>query len=399
MKKTISVILLICLTISIFVGCDKEENKTTELSAVNVTTYMVVLNDINSEVNYTGEIKAMEESDVASKISASIVAFNYDVGDYVNAGDVLAYLDDTDYRLAYNQALVAYNNALNSYKQANNQMETALTSAEMEYNNAMDNYNRQKSLYDVGAISLVAFESAQTRLKTAELSLNSAKSNYSTTIKDVGASAQSAVDSAKVSLDMATNNMNNTKIVAPISGYVSARNGNIGQMAVAGSPMFSIKSTDLLNVEISVTESVIPYINEGTLANINVDTANISNAEGTVTSVNMVKNQQTGMYTTKIKINNPDGKLKIGMMADVVLRTQSIENAIVVPIDSLLQDDNGYYLYVVNNDIAEKRNVEIGISNNDFTEIKSGLKADDVIVVSGKEYISEKNNKIKIVEE
>lgn len=398
MKKIITTVLLICISLSAFAGCGSDKENTKEETAVNVTVHKVSANDISSEVSYTGEVRAMEESDVSSKISAVIRGFNYDIGDYVNAGDVLAILDDTDYRLSYNQALASYNNALSSYKQVNNQSETAISNAQMEYNNALDNYNRQKALYEVGGISLVAFESAETRLKSAEINLNSAKNSYENTVGGTNSSAQAAIDSAKATLDIAANNLNNTRIVAPISGYVASRNGNVGQIAAAGSPMFSIKSTEMVNVEIAVTESVIPYITTDTNAIINVDTANMSNIEGVVTAVNTVKSQQTGMYTVKIKINNQNEALKIGMMADVVLNTQSSKNTLVVPSDSVMQEDE-YYVYVVNDNIAERRAVELGITNNDFTEIKSGLKAGEVVVVSGKEYISDKNNLVNIVEE
>lgn len=400
MKKIVSFITILCMCSVIFSGCGKKEEAVkTSSTATNVTVHKVALSDINSEVNYTGEIKATEESDIAPKISATIKAINNDIGDYVFAGDVLAVLDDTDYRLAYNQALAAYNSAVSSLKQMTNQIETAVASAQIEYDNALSNYNRQKSLYDAGAISKVALESAETRLNNAKLNLNSAKSNYETTINSSQASAKAAVDSAKATLDSATNNLNNTMIIAPISGYVASKNGNIGQIAPAGSPMFSIKSTEIVNVEISVTESVIPYITTDTKAVVTVDTANIDNIEGVVSAVNTVKNPQTGLYTVRIRIDNKDDKIKIGMMANVILQTQSTQGAIIIPSDSILQNDDGYYVYVVNGNTAEKRIVTTGISNNDFTEVTSGLSADEIVVVSGKEYISDKNNTVNIVEE
>jgi len=398
MKKIISLILLICMSTVVLSSCGNDDSDK-NITAVNVTVHKVTKSDINSEVTYTGEIKALEESDVAPKVTATIIGVNYDIGDYVEAGDVLAVLDDTDYRLAYNQSLAAYNSALSGFNQVKNQLETAISAAQIEYNSAYDNYNRQKVLFDAGGISKVAFESAEVRLKNAELNLNSAKSNYNSSVGSSQASSQSSVDAAKAALDIATNNLNNTKIVSPISGYIASKNGNVGQIAPAGSPMFSVKNSELVNIEISVTESVIPYITTDTKAIISVDTADLNNIEGTVTAVNTVKSQQTGMYTVRIKIDNKDDKLKIGMMANVVLQTQASDSALTVPNDSLIQEDDGYYVYVVKDNIAEKRLVKTGISNNDFTEITDGLKENDVIVVSGKEFISEKNNKVNIVEE
>ena len=398
MKKIIVYIAVLCLICTSISGCGKMDDKKTTV-ATNVTVHKISENDISSEVNYTGEIKALEESDVSPKVTATIKNINYDIGDYVNKGDVLAVLDDTDYLIAYNQALATYNTAYGSYQQMTSQLQTAVSSAKIEYDNALLNYNRQKALYDAGAISKVTLETAETRLSNAELNLNAANSNYEIAITSTYATAKASVDSAKAVLDSATNNLNNTVIKAPISGYIASKNGNVGQIAAVGSPMFSIKSAEAVNVEISVTESVIPYINVGTTAHISVDTASLSNIKGEVSVVNTVKNPQTGLYTVRIKLDNEDNKLKIGMMADVILETQSKTGVIIIPSDSIIQDDSGYYVYVVKENIAEKRVITIGITNNDFTEVTSGLSAGETVVVSGKEYISENNNTVNIVQE
>lgn len=398
MKKIITYVAVLCLVITSFSGCGEKESEKPN-TVTNVTVHKISANDINSEVNYTGEIKAFEESDVAPKVTATIKSFNCELGDFVNAGDVLATLDDTDYLIAYNQALAAYNTAYGSFQQMTLQLSTAVSTAQLEYDNALLNYNRQKALYDAGAISLVALEGAETRLNTAELNLNSAKTNYDIAITSTYATAKASVDSAQAVLDSATNNLNNTVIIAPISGYVASKNGTLGQIAAAGSPLFSIKSTDVVNVEISVTESVIPYINIGTKASVSVSTASLSDIKGEVTVVNTVKNVQTGMYTVKIKIDNKDDLLKLGMMADVVLETQAKSGVIVIPSASIMQDDEGYSVYIVKDNKAEKRAITIGITNNDFVEVISGLSTGETVVVSGKEYISKENNTVNIVEE
>lgn len=398
MKKIVAYIAILCLIITLLSGCSNKEIEKPN-TVTNVTVHKISANDINSEVNYTGEIKALEESDVAPKVTATIRSFNCELGDFVNVGDVLAILDDTDYQIAYNQALAAYNTAYGSFKQMTLQLSTAISTAQIEYDNALLNYNRQKALYDAGAISQIALEGAETRLNTAELNLNSAKTNYDIAITSTYATAKASVDSAKAVLESATNNLNNTFITAPISGYVASKNGTLGQIVAAGNPMFSIKSTDVVNVEISVTESVIPYINIGTKASVSVSTASLNDIKGEVTVVNTVKNVQTGMYTVKIKIDNNDNLLKLGMMADVVIETQAKSGVIVIPSASIMQDDEGYSVYIVKDNKAEKRTITIGITNNDFTEVITGLSAGETVVVSGKEYLSEENNAVNIVEE
>ena len=409
MKKILSVILTLCFCLSFF-GCGKEEEDAQDTSATKVTVYKITNEDIISTVSYTGEIKAEDEGYVSPKSAGTVKSIYADIGDYVSIGQTLAVLDDTDYRLAYNQALAAYNSALASYnsvtngslKQTDNQLKSAVSSAEIEYNNARDNYNRQKALYDAGAISKVTLESAETRYKNAEINYNSAKSSYNITVnevnKDSEKSAKAGVESARAALETAENSLKNTVVTAPISGYIASNNANIGQMATQGSPLFIIKSSDNVNAEVSVTESVIPYISIGTEANVSVESAGIENIGGKVTEVNTVKDDKTGMYTVRISIDNKDGKLKIGMFANISLNTQSVKGAVAVPSDSLILEDDSYYVYVANGDKAEKRKVEVGVENNEFTQITSGVKSGESVVVTGKEYLSEQNNKIKIVE-
>ena len=86
------------------------------------------------------------------------------------------------------------------------------------------------------------------------------------------------------------------------------------------------------------------------------------------------------------------------MFADITLVTEVDDNALTVPAASLIQEGEDFYVYVVDEDsmTAEKRIVTTGITNGESMEIKSGLSSGEVVVVSGKEYLSEKNNAVNI---
>lgn len=438
-KKIISACLAGCLLLSVS-GCGKkEDNKEQTSNATNVTVYTVGADSIDATASYTGEIVAAESTAVSAKVSGQATSVNVKEGDYVSAGTVLLSIDSTSYRLAYNQALASYNSAVSakesalaskksaeasynsvtggSTQQTLAQLEAALDSAQISYNNALDNYNKQKNLFDMGAISEVEFTSYQTALDNAKLNLDTATTNYNLTKNvvatesaesaaagvDVAAasvnSAQSGIESAKAALDIAKNNLNNCSVTAPISGYISAKNINKGQMASQGSPLFTITNTASVDAKINVTESVIALIHPGTKASISVKSAGVENMEGNVSVVNPVKESSTGLYSVKISIPNADGVLKEGMLADITLVTESSSDTLTVPSNALLQENDSFYVYVANGNLAEKRTVEVGISSEEYTEILSGLQSGDRVIVNGKEYISEKNNEINIVTE
>lgn len=374
--KGIAVLLSVSMFV-FFAGCGEKTKKVSKDSSVNVTVSEVKLQTIEETATYTGELKAGESTSVSAKVSGNVEAIYCEVGDYVNEGDVLLQIDDTDYRTQYNQANAAYQAALSQSK-------TVVSSAQIEYNNAKTNLENQKVLYESGAISKLAYDAAVTRYDNAKINLDAAVE-------------QSGVGSAKAMLDAAQNSLNYTTIKAPISGYISNKNANVGQMAAPGVEIFSIKKTEKINAQINVTESIISKVTVGAKAKIKVDSVD-EEIEGNVTVANPTKNAQTGMYYISISIDNADGILKDGMFADITLTLSDSADTLVVPSDSVIEDEDGKkYVYITDGETAEKIEVTVGIVTEEYTEIIKGVSEGDKVIVTGKEYLSEENNNIKIV--
>ncbi len=422
-KKT-TAFLLILTTILGFSACKKDDDNSETGNATNVTIYEVRKDSINETASYTGEILGAETTVVSSQTSGIAQTIHIKEGDFVSEGTLLLSIDSSQYQLAYNQALAAYNSALagkksaeasynsvtgGSSKQTINQLEAAMNSAKLSYDNALDIYNKQKTLFDMGAISQVEYNSHKTNMENAKLNYETAKSNYELTknvvVNESEQSAKAGVETAsagvmqaKAALDIAANNLNNCSITAPISGYISSKTVSRGQMVAAGVSLFTITDTSSVEVQINVTESVILRLNENTKAKIDVASAELENIEGTISLINPVKNTATGLYTVKISVPNPDGILKSGMIAKLNLVTEEKENTITIPSEALIQSDDGEFsVYTANGDKAERKDVKTGISNDEFTEITSGLKPGDKVIVKGKDYLTDDNNQIRIV--
>ncbi|MDY3928491.1 MAG: efflux RND transporter periplasmic adaptor subunit [Clostridia bacterium] len=357
-----------------------------------------------------------------------------------NSAVVLAEQSRDDAVAAYNRAKELYDN------------DTNLISARNAYQTALDNYNRSQQLYEQGAISKndldtaknntenakasldtveannkasmdsahsamitaeenlkkakttakASLDSAKTALDNAKNSLDSANENISLTSVSNSESlktSEASVESALASLNIAKNNLNNTSITAPISGYISTKNVNMGQMVSPGVELFSIKNSNTVDGEINVTESVISNVSVGTKAIVSVKSADISDVEGAVTQVNPVKDERTGMYIVKVTMENADNALKVGMFADITLITHSVDGAITIPTEAVMQSGDEKYVYIANGNQAEKAVVITGIEDGDYIQIVSGIEPGDKIIVSGKDYLSDKNSEIKIVSE
>lgn len=568
-KKRIFAIIIAASLIITASGCGKKNNQQqAENNATNVTVYTAGTDSLANEVSYTGELKTADKTSMSAKVSAKVVKINANEGDYVHEGDILAELDTTDLKTAYDTALAGYNSALASYnsvtksatKQASTNTKNSLTSAQLAYNQALENYSREKelyesnssvrlaeqsyndalsaynrekelfesgssiklaeqayndalsaynrekelydsdsslvsaknnlataeenlkniqALYDIGAVSKLelnnatanvenlraslstlssqrqssynaaysqmvnaeenlrkarlnertAYDAASSQLVQAEENLRTVRLNSGTAytnaknaldnasnslsaakeavgLTDISnasniETAAASLESARNQLKTATDNLNHSKIRALSSGYISSKTSSVGQMASPGAEMFTIKNTDKLMAEIEVTESVIPYITQGTKAVVSVQSAGMEHIDGLVTLVNPTKNEKTGMYTVQVDINNADGKLNTGMFADVKLAIQESENVITIPNSAITQEGEDYYVYTVSTDgkNAQKCTITVGIESDEYTEVVSGINVGDRVVVTGQSYITDDNTAVNIVTE
>ena len=500
MKKYISLILIVSL-ISLFAGCGKKEQEAepVDAAAVNVTVYDAAVGNISNMVTYTGEIKASESVAVSPKVSGKVVSVYVEEGQYVNAGDVLFKIDDTDLKLQYNQAQAAYNTARVGYDNTKNSTTKQTTmQVEQALKNAQDNYDRQKQLYDNNSTVKVAetafanakdaYESAQqnyeNNLVSAKNALSTAETNYNNTksLFEAGGATQTALDAAKsgyenaqaayetlesnqklalenskaamqqaeenlktvninarasldsaelalknaqesydltvnvtnnastksaaaslesasAALSLARNALNNATVKAPISGFVSSKTATAGQMVSAGMTAVTIHNTNSVDGEVHVTESVISSLQIGTPATVTVKSAGAENMPGTISLLNQVKDPQTGMFTVKVNIPNADNILKAGMFADITLQTSAVSDVLCIPSKAIMQEGEERYVYVTDGATAQKRTITEGVTNGTVTEIISGINEGDKIVLKGMDYITEKNNKVRIVED
>ncbi len=338
----------------------------------------------NAKINHDNQ-KALYENGAISKSNYDAAVtrldnatLNYETAkkNYALAVDVVLAENKENAQSGVNSA----KEAVNSAQAAVTSAKTGVESAQAGIDNAAVNVER----------ALSGIDSANAGVNSAKAGLESANSGIQT--------AEASISNAEIMVRTAKNALDNTVVRAPISGYVSARNTNKGQMISPGVDIFTIKATNSVVASVNVTESVVANVSVGTKAIVNVKSAGLKNIEGVVSTVNPVKDLQTGMYTVEVEINNSKGMLSDGMFAEVTLTLKDSVNAVVVSGDAVMEDENGEkYVYVADGDKAEKVNVQVGIVTDEKTEIISGLESGDKVIITGKEYISEKNNLINIV--
>ena len=176
--------------------------------------------------------------------------------------------------------------------------------------------------------------------------------------------------------------LNNATITAPIGGIVSNRFMDEGSMAAPGVPLFTIVDMDKVKAVVNVVEANIGKVSTNSKAKLSVEALQ-EEIEGNVTLVSPTVKPMSRTATVEITIDNSSHKLKPGMFAKVTIPVKVHEDVIVVHRSAVLEDkaSGGKYVFVANNGVCKKREVQVGITRSDEIEILSGLKVGEEVII------------------
>jgi len=170
-------------------------------------------------------------------------------------------------------------------------------------------------------------------------------------------------------------------IVADFSGVVTKVNATAGGPAIDGTELLTLESNKNVKVELSVSKFDLETLEEGQKADITINGNAYTGVVSKINRVALPNAAGTPMVTVEVHIQDGDEKICLGIEAKVIIHTREAKDVIIAPIESINADNKGDFCYVVSADgLVEKRDVVIGISSDDFTEIKEGLKEGDAII-------------------
>jgi len=305
-------------------------------------------------------------------------------GEYVNAGEVLAKLDPTDFTLA-----VQLTEAQKDQAQA--EMEKAMHSARPEIlkqaritlERAEDEFRRMKMLYDEEALAQNDFLKYKAAYQQAQQAYKQAKSGGQKEDKDL---AKAAFNQADAQYRIAQKKLADATLLAPRSGYISKRLIEPGDTASVGLPVFEIVQMEPVEVNVGVPETDVHLVKIGQEAEITVPALPEKSFKGTVRLINISADPGTRTYMTRITVENPDLLLRVGMVAEATIRGDQTVSMATLPGDAVVRDPQGatqVFAYYADKKRVYAKRVEIGATVNKEVEIKSGLSGDELIVLAG----------------
>lgn len=276
-----------------------------------------------------GTIEPTQSVSVFPKIAGEILSVNFNAGDTVNAGDVLATINS---------------DALTSLK-------IQMDAAKLNMDDAAMALSRTQALADSGAVSAQALEQASSAATGARLNYEAAKSQYD---------LQSSY----------------TNVKAPISGAVETKSVEVHDMVAVSTPVAVISSNNGVEVKFSVTSDVQSSLKVGDI----IKAANNGTEYiGTVTEISNVVSATTGLYDAKASLNDASA-LQTGTEVKLTLLKNNASNVIAVPLSAVLYSGNKAFVYVYEAGKAVKKDITVGIYDSEFIEVKEGLSVSDDVI-------------------
>ncbi|EKQ53615.1 MULTISPECIES: efflux RND transporter periplasmic adaptor subunit [unclassified Clostridium] len=316
---------------------------------------------------YKATLEAYQQGIISSKTSAKVVSVSFENGQYVNAGDTLVTLDDQDIRNNIKTAQAQ----LQTYESQLNSTQVALEKLKVNLDDAQRNYDRQKTLFEGQAISQTDFEAAEKTLKSAKADYDSGNASIQT--------AQSNIETEKVTISNLQDTLSNTIIKAPISGIISNKNLNIGQMASSGASLATVNDISSVYATIQVPQEKISIVKTGQAATLTVDGSD-QNYNGIVQYIDGAADTTSRVFNVKVKIDNSDKSLLPGIYGKVTLISDQNAEVLTVPVNALVGNEGNYSVFINDNGKAKKTKVTIGETSDNNVEVTSGVKSGDQII-------------------
>jgi RND family efflux transporter MFP subunit len=196
--------------------------------------------------------------------------------------------------------------------------------------------------------------------------------------------ARAEVAEARARVERAEQTLKELRILAPMDAMVSRRFIEEGEYIERGDPVVELKRIDTIIAICTISERHLHDVQQGAPAVVHVTAFPERTFEGVIWKIIPDAQLESRSFPVWVRLPNPDFTLKPGMSARVSF-VRSLEGVVLVPKDAVLEDADGSFVFVVREDRAERRDIELGPAVESAWSVRSGLSADDLVVVTGNE--------------
>ncbi len=327
---------------SALIAANKAAEVSPEKPPINAVTLTLSPTTITDRINLPGVVEPWTRLSLMAKLNGSITEVVVDEGDRVKKGDILARIEDADFRIALERAAAAYD----------------LAKAE---------YDRDKSIYDKGVIPTATMDTNRTKMQQA-------KADY---------------QNAKLLLSRTT-------VTSPMDGIIRRMDAKVGLQLSIGDPIAEILETDRMKGVIGIPESDVTAVRELENVELTVQALDDRVITGKKHFLSPAPENIARLYNLELEIENKDGEVLAGMFVRADVVKKEIKDTLTVPFYSVISRNDEQYVYVDEEGVAIKKNVRLGVMEKWMVQVTAGLEPGDRILVEGHRDV-ENNQKIQVI--
>lgn len=345
MKKAylVFIISLGAIIVSCSKSTDQKKNQHEEISVVEISP--VLRKILGESIEAAGVLSSKSEIKLAFKTGGLIKRIYVNEGQFVKAGQLLAELDLAEIDAQVNQAKIGLQKATRDF-------------------------DRIKKLYEDEAATQTNLLDANSGLELATQSM------------------QAAVFNQKLS-----------KIFAPVSGRILRKISEQGELITPFSPAFILGtgSQSAFIVNVGVADKEVVKLQVGNNATISIDAYPDENFKATVSQIAQSVNPATGTYEVELQLSPNKKNMISGFVARAVIQPVNKNSSLVLPISGLVDaDKNAATVFVLEGNIAKKRQIKIGKIKGEEIEVLDGLEENEQIITKGGGFLNE-GQKVKVI--
>jgi RND family efflux transporter MFP subunit len=332
------------------------------VGAIRVSAGRARRGRLDRELTATGMTAAWREANVRAEVGGRVLELDVDNGDVVAAGDPLLRVDGSRQRLAVSGA----NARIDALEQ-----DLAFAQSELE---------RKQALVAKGSLATAQLDAAQLMVDRA----------------------QAAMDGAQIELGSARRSTRDTKIEAPIAGIVTRRNVDLGDTIGPGAPLLDLVDLSRIRVRVGLAGSEVGRLDEQAAAQLRIEDLGGELFSGTFAAAAPSADPITGLFDVEYQLDNPEGRIKAGMVATATLPLRSASERVLVSRSALTRRGGQLVVFelVAEPDlpkadegkeirVARVRPLRTGSYGLDQVEVLGGLEAGAVVACSGQHALAD----------
>lgn len=358
-------------------SADTSQEEKSDDGAIPVQVEEARRGSISSFLTSTSNLRALREVDLMAQAEGTVRRVLAEEGDYVREGQILCVMDDRELviRLRLTEEKLA---------QTRIQLEKARIrgqKAQVQIKNTALELDRKERAY---ADDLVSEEEVATlRYRIAELE------------HDERAAASEVrefthrVSELETEIEQVKLEISRIELRAPFSGHITRRTVELGQTVRGSDALFRLGAFSPLYADVHVAERDVRLVRPGQAASVGFEAGGAESIEGRVIRISPVVDESTGTVKVTIELVSSDALFRPGAFVRVDIRTDTRENATIVPRQALREQDGESFVFLVRDGIAHRRAVRLGYQQDQAVEVLEGAAPGDTLAVAGHGQLNE----------